>query len=107
VVGYVDDVAILLQGKFPQTLCNLMETALSTLSRWTAVCELGVSPEKTELVPFTRKYKVPNLILTKLQQTRLTFSNQARFLGVILDKKLLWTDNILDRTRKAGSPLRL
>jgi len=36
VVAYADDVVILLQGKFPQTLCNLMKTALSTLSRWTA-----------------------------------------------------------------------
>jgi len=101
VVAYADDVVILLQGKFPQTLCNLMETALSTLSRWTAVCGLGVNPEKTELVLFTRKYKIPNLILPKLHQTRLNLSNQAMYLGVFLDKKLLWTDNILDRTRKA------
>jgi len=94
VVAYADDVDILLQGKFPQTLCNLMETALSILSRWTAVCGLGVNPEKTELVLFTRKYKIPNLILPKLHQMRLTLSNQAKYLGVILDKKLLWTDNI-------------
>jgi len=71
VVAYADDVVILLQGKFPQTL----ETALSTLSRWTAVCGLGVNPEKTELVPFTRKNTIPNLILPKLHQTRLTLSN--------------------------------
>jgi len=83
VVAYADDVVILLQGKFLQTLCNLMETALSTLSRWTAVCGLGVKPEKTELVLFTRKYKIPNHILPKLHQTHLTLSN----LGVILDKK--------------------
>jgi len=35
VVAYAEDLVILLQEKFPQTLCNLMETALSTLSRWT------------------------------------------------------------------------
>jgi len=46
VVAYADDVAILLQGKLPQTLFNLMETAFSILSRLTAVCGLGVSPEK-------------------------------------------------------------
>jgi len=45
VVAYADDVGFLPQGKFPQTLCNLMETALSTLSRWTADCGLGVNPE--------------------------------------------------------------
>jgi len=77
VVAYADEVVILLQGKFPQTLCNLMEGVLSTLSRWTAVCRLGVSPEKTELVLFTRKYKIPNLTLPKLHQMRLTLSNQA------------------------------
>jgi len=80
VVAYADDVVILLQGKFPQTLCNLMETALSTLYRWSAVCGLGVNPEKTELVLFTRKYKIPNLILPKLHQTRITLSNQAKYL---------------------------
>jgi len=61
----------------------------------------GSNPEKTELVLLTRKYKVPKLILPKLHQTRLTLSHQAKYLGVILDKKLHWTDNFLDRTRKA------
>jgi len=50
---------------------------------------LGVNPEKTELFLFTRKYKVPNLILPKLHQARLALSNQAKYLGVILEKRLL------------------
>jgi len=49
VVANADDVVIILQGKFPQTLCNLMEIALYTLSRWTAECGLEVNPKKTEL----------------------------------------------------------
>jgi len=32
VIAYADDLVILLQGKFPPTLCNVMETGLSTLS---------------------------------------------------------------------------
>jgi len=55
---------------------------------------------KTELVIFTRNYKIP-----KLHQTCLTLSNQTKYLGVILDKKLHWTDNILERTRKAAIAL--
>jgi len=63
------------------------------VTRWTAVCGLEVNPEKTELVIFTREYKIPNLTLPKLHQTRLTLINQAKYLGVILDKKLHWTDS--------------
>jgi len=93
------------QIEFPQALCNLMETAQSTLSRWTAECGLRVNPEKTELVLITRKYKIPSLTLPKLHQTRLTVSNQPKNLGVILDKKLYWTDNIIDRTHKSAIAL--
>jgi len=67
-----------------------METAQSTVTRWTAESELGINPEKK-----------PSRTIPKLHQTRLTLSNQAKNLGVILDKKLYWTDNIIDRTRKA------
>jgi len=65
-----------------------MKTALPTVSRWTAEYGLGVNPEKTELILFTSKYKIPSLTLPKLHQTRLTLSNQVKYLGVILDKKL-------------------
>jgi len=82
-----------------------METALSTLSRWTADCGLGVDPEKTKQVLFTKKYKIPNLTLPKLHQTRPTLNNQAKCLGFILDKKLHCTDNILYRARKAAIAL--
>jgi len=82
-----------------------METALPTLSRWTADYGLGVNPEKTELVLFTSKYKIPSQTLPKLHQKRLTLSNQANYLGVILDKELHWTDNILDRKRKTAIAL--
>jgi len=94
VVTYANTAVILLQAKLPQTLCNLMQTALSTLSRCTAGCGLEVNPEKILVVIFTRKLKIPNLTLPKLHQTR-----------VILDKKLPWTHNILDRTRKADIAL--
>jgi len=86
VVAYADNVVIVLQGKFSQTLCNLMETAPFTLSGWTADCGLGVNPEKTELVIFSKKYKIPSLTLPKLHQTCLALSNQAKYLGVILNK---------------------
>jgi len=47
-VAYADDVAIIINGKYPQTLCDLMTAKLKILSEWTIANGLGVSPSKTE-----------------------------------------------------------
>ena len=49
IIAYADDVAIILQGKYPQTLCDLMENALTILSKWAENCGLGVSPAKKRI----------------------------------------------------------
>ena len=49
IIQYADDAAIILQGKYPQTLCDLMENALTILSKWAENCGLGVNPDKQNL----------------------------------------------------------
>ena len=44
-------------------------------------------------------YKIPKLTPPRLYM-RLNFSNSAKFLAVILDKKLLWNENSLDNIKK-------
>jgi len=90
VIAYADDVAIAFTGKFPQTLCDRMTNTLRTLSIWSTKCGLGVNPTKTELVLFTNKYKPPTLSPPKLCGETLKFSDHAKYLGLILDRKLNW-----------------
>jgi len=59
VVAYADDVAIIFNGKYPQTLFDLMTAKLKILSEWTIANGLGVNPSKKELVLFTNRYKIP------------------------------------------------
>ena len=59
VIAYADDIAILVTGKFLDTLSELIESALSTVKRWTEGTGLGVNADKTELVLFTRRHKTP------------------------------------------------
>jgi hypothetical protein len=40
-VGYADDIAILINGKFPQTVSEVLETALCTVQQW---CERQICP---------------------------------------------------------------
>jgi len=43
-VAYADDVAIIFNGKYPQTLCDLMTAKLKILSELTLENGLGVNP---------------------------------------------------------------
>ncbi|KAL7723990.1 hypothetical protein ACLKA6_001959 [Drosophila palustris] len=100
-VAYADDVAMIFTGKYPQTQCDLMTVKLSNLAAWADKCGLGVNPDRTELVLFTRRYKVPTLISPKLKDSALSFSDSAKYLGLVLDKKLDWNQSTHDRCRKA------
>jgi len=100
-VAYADDVAIIFNGKYPQTPCDLMTAKLKILSEWTIANGLGVSPSKTELVLFTKRYKMPQLNPPILNNCNLSFSNHARYLGLVLDKRLKWGLNNQERTKMA------
>ncbi|XP_043072259.1 uncharacterized protein LOC122322860 [Drosophila grimshawi] len=100
-VAYADDVAIIFRGKYPQTLCDLMTSKLKILSCWAQESGLGVNPNKTELVLFTRNYKVPSLVPPRLNNVNLLFKDSANFLGLTLDRKLDWNLNTQTRVKKA------
>jgi len=56
--------------------------------------DLSVNPRKTAIVPFTNKRKLDNLIEPTLFGEQIEFSNQVKYLGIILDSKLTWNAHI-------------
>ena len=59
-----------------------------------------MNPDKTELILFTRRHKIPDFLLPEIGGQRLKLSDTVRYLGLILDRKLLWRDNIEERVKK-------
>ncbi|CAH2095823.1 unnamed protein product [Euphydryas editha] len=51
-VGYADDLAILIRGKFVNTICEVTNAALKIVEQWCGDNGLSVNPSKTELVMF-------------------------------------------------------
>lgn len=100
-LGYADDLLILLVGHSEDTLCELMRSAFRIVETWCKDSGLSVNPSKTELVLFTNKRKLPNLRLPTLCGTTLSLSGEAKYLGVILDKKLNWTKHLEQKAKKA------
>jgi hypothetical protein len=60
-VRYADDIAILINGKFPQTVSEFLQTALCTVQQWCKRTKLSINPNMTVVIPFTRKRSVKGL----------------------------------------------
>ena len=105
VVAYADDVAVSVRGKFPNTLASLMQTILNEINRWAVSCGLNLNASKTELVLFTKKHSTPEITPPFLNGTRLTIGDKASYLGLILDRKLSWKQNLEARVKKAATAL--
>jgi len=67
-----------------------MQLILRGVEKWCTGRELSVNPSKSEMVLFTRKYKIEALCPIWFSGKELELSAQVKYLGVILDRKLSW-----------------
>ena len=86
---------------------NLMQCILKTVTSWYLKTGLKVDPDKTELVIFIRKHKVPPFTPPSLAGEKLEAKDSAKYLGVILDRKLNWNEHLDENIRKFHVALRL
>jgi len=103
--AYADDLVIVISGSCIHAVRDLTKTALDNVRSWTEQVGLSVNPQKTELVLFTRKYKIPTFEPIRLGDATLEIKTKAKYLGIILDSKLSWKENIEERVKKASCAL--
>ncbi|XP_050427717.1 uncharacterized protein LOC126837807 [Adelges cooleyi] len=100
--AYADDLAIVVAGKFPDTIMDLSQQALNTVHKWCSKYGLAINPSKAEIVMFTRKrLGVDNTKTLLLSGQEISFKPEVKYLGVILDKKLSWRAQVQDRVKRA------
>jgi hypothetical protein len=83
--GYADDICFLVVRKFPNTVSGLVHWALLTIETWCSEVGLLVNPDKTELVAFTRKRKLPGFFEPHFFGVTLSLTRSVKYLRVILD----------------------
>jgi hypothetical protein len=88
---YADDIAILMCGKFPNTVSELLQEALSMVQQWCERTQLSINPQKMVIVPFTQNRDLRGLKKpTTLSEHTLQLTTEVKHLGLILDKGLTW-----------------
>ena len=102
VSAYADDVAITISGRI---LRNLIQHVLHTTVNWSTNVGLGVNPDKTEVVIFSRRHTTPNIVPLIVRSTPINISEEAKYLALILNRKLSCKQNCQGRARKAAITL--
>lgn len=101
--GYADDLVVVVRGKHSPTVCDRMQDALASAYEWCLQEGLSINPNKTTLIPFTRKRNFSLRTLT-MGGVELTLSSSIKYLGVIFDQKLTWKlhqEHVSNRARSA------
>ena len=105
--GYADDAALLISGHSLQFSLIQLQMALDKATEWAESVGLSLSPSKSMAVIYTRK-RLPsprayNPLRLGLHQ--IQFARDARYLGVILDRKLNYSAHVNSRVNKCKTLL--
>ena len=103
--GYADDICLLVVRKFPNTVSGLIQWAFHTVELWCDELGLSINPNKTGLVAFTRKRKLPAFLEPSLFGTTLHHSMLVKYLGGTLDSQLTWKEQVDVKVRKAQNSM--
>ena len=89
VVGFADNINILAFGRDILGCCRHLEEAWGIYSRWATARGMQFEASKSKLIHFTRAH-VPQMEAINLGAINLMSTEDARFLGVWLDRKLYY-----------------
>jgi hypothetical protein len=103
-VGYADNISILINRKFPHTVSEVLKTALYSVQQWCERTNLSMNPNKTVIIPFTRKRNIKGLKEPILFSKIIQLSNEVKYVGITLDNGLTWKkqlDKVISKAYKA------
>jgi hypothetical protein len=97
---YTDDTAILTQSWRTDTIARRLTHAMTILHRYFTKWKLRVNTNKTEAILFTKRRPAAPPPL-QFEQSVIPWSPHIRYLGLVLDPKLLFTRHLSSVIQKA------
>ena len=93
-ISYADDANIIVTANDTTELANKINTVLQSINAWVTGNGLKLNLGKTKYMIFTNRHNVERDLNLTLNGTKIEYTEQERFLGVILDNKLSWSAHI-------------
>jgi len=93
-IAYADDVAILIKANSRSSLEDLAKIAINILIEWCKSHKLMISAIKTNAMLVKGKLDKNKNPIIKINNNRIKFTQQIKYLGVWLDDKLSFTPHV-------------
>jgi len=92
---FADDTSFFASGKNEANLITLMNNEMKKVVEWMQINKLSLNVTKTNFMIFTPpRYKITSSFDIVINNTPVLKVNTIKFLGVILDSKLSWTEHV-------------
>lgn len=98
---YADDIVLFYKHKSMEAIETQLQTALNSINNWMKTHGFKISPEKSTIVHFCRKYKSHRDPSLTVENNPIPVVAHQRYLGVEFDRKLTWHIHI-DKTKKSA-----
>jgi hypothetical protein len=96
VIGFVDDVVIMVTGCDPSVMVRRAQPSINAMVEWGKESGLEFNTDKTVVVMFTQKKTTIQDYHEKVKVNGQTieFSSEAKYLGITLDSRLNWNSHL-------------
>lgn len=91
---FADDTTIYKSSKNIKVLNKIMQNNLDAINKWSNEWGFKISTEKTVVVLFTNSTKLKNKVDLTLNGKNIKVENSVKFLGLIFDQRLTWSEHI-------------
>ena len=100
-VGYADDVAALIAARNVEMAQLKLNQVMRVVNNWMANHGLSLALSKTEIVILTKK-RIDTVVPLRVGDVVIQSTRAAKYLGVMVDNKLTWRDQIFRTADKAS-----
>lgn len=97
---FADDTVIYAQSWAPKLALKRVQDNLTNLQDWLTKWRIKINSTKSEAIEFKRRRGTLDTKLT-IFNSQIEWQDKVKYLGVILDKKLLWGAHVTSQVRKA------
>ena len=91
---YVDDLVVYTSSTYLPATERRLQNAINKLEKWTGIHGFRFSTRKTVMVHFHRKRSLRREPSVMLYNTQLKCEKNVKYLGLVFDQRLRWTDHI-------------